>query len=149
MLFRSVDKTASIGAPASANTPASSLVPPDRAGISGVAAVRASLPFVLSAPGSLSGMALGDVRQVDLNGKPAALLRYGDGLAGVVVLEAQVQKSAQPLPAGLPKVSVGGSSATELPTALGTLLNFQRAGLSYTVAGFVSASTVEAAARGL
>jgi hypothetical protein len=40
-------------------------------------------------------------------------------------------------------------SASELPTALGTVLEFTRAGVDYVVAGFVGPSAVEAVARGL
>ena len=42
-----------------------------------------------------------------------------------------------------------GVSASELRTALGTVLTFERAGVRYVVAGAVEPSAVEAIAKGL
>ena len=50
---------------------------------------------------------------------------------------------------GLPKVSINGTSATELPTALGTLLSFERSGVRYFLIGSVTPAAIEAAAKGL
>jgi outer membrane lipoprotein-sorting protein len=49
----------------------------------------------------------------------------------------------------LPKVKVGGVSADELRTELGTILTFVRSGVRYVVAGAVSPAAVEEVARGL
>ena len=49
----------------------------------------------------------------------------------------------------LPRVNVGGVSAEELVTPLGTVIRFERGGVSYVVIGSVPKSTAEAAARGL
>jgi outer membrane lipoprotein-sorting protein len=88
----------------------------------------------------------------DSTGHPK-LTHHGHGLAGVAVLEDKAagagQKPSSSLPEGLPKVKINGVSATELPTALGTLLSFERSGVRYVLGGFVAPSTVEAVARGL
>jgi outer membrane lipoprotein-sorting protein len=78
--------------------------------------------------------------------------QHGHGIAGVAVLESKQaagQKSSSTLPEGLPRVKINGVTATELPTALGTLLSFERSGVRYVLGGFVPPSTVEAVARGL
>jgi outer membrane lipoprotein-sorting protein len=74
---------------------------------------------------------------------------YGHGPTSVAVLESTAGKSASELPAGLPKVTIDGASATELSTALGTLLSFERAGVRYLLLGSVTAASVESVARGL
>jgi outer membrane lipoprotein-sorting protein len=121
----------------------------------GPAAVQASIPFTLDAPATLDGMALSQVRSIDFDGHPAALITYGQGLGGIAVVESQA-KSGDSQSAGpaaglgsLPTVSINGSTAQELPTALGTLLTFQRAGVDYTIVGSVTPAAAEAAARGL
>ena len=50
---------------------------------------------------------------------------------------------------GLPKVTINGTSASELRTELGTLLTFERSGVRYLLAGCVTPATIEAVARGL
>jgi hypothetical protein len=49
----------------------------------------------------------------------------------------------------LPTVSINGIQGEELQTPLGTLINFQRGGVGYTVIGSVSSATAQAAAQGL
>jgi hypothetical protein len=49
----------------------------------------------------------------------------------------------------LPTLSVGGSTAQELDTALGTLIRFARGGVQYTVLGSVTPRVARAVARGL
>lgn len=124
--------------------------------VTGQSAVQAALPFSLDAPATLAGMARDSVELVDVNRMPAALITYGQGLGGLAVLENQVpadQKQHEPDPQSLlgelPKVSIGASTGTELPTALGTLLSFDRSGVRYTVAGSVTSSVAQAAGRGL
>jgi outer membrane lipoprotein-sorting protein len=79
--------------------------------------------------------------------------KHGHGIGAVVVLEDKTagasHTQSSSLPEGLPKVKINGQSATELPTALGTLLTFERAGVRYVVGGFVAPSAVEEVARGL
>ena len=48
-----------------------------------------------------------------------------------------------------PTVDVNGATAKVIDTPLGSLVTFQRGGVSYTVLGSVHASVAEAAARGL
>jgi outer membrane lipoprotein-sorting protein len=86
-------------------------------------------------------------------GSHPTVTHHGSGIAGVVVVEDKPsgagQKSASTLPEGLPKVKINGVTATELPTALGTILSFERSGVRYVLGGFVPPSTIEAVARGL
>jgi hypothetical protein len=123
----------------------------------GLAAVSAAVPFALDAPPTLAGMARGEAQSVELNGHSAALIPYGQGLAGIAVIESQAKTgagqspsggSSQSPPAGL-QVRLPGATATELPTALGTLLRFDRAGVTYLLVGSVTPATIEAAAKGL
>jgi hypothetical protein len=78
---------------------------------------------------------------------------HGKGLAAIAVLENPVKagekESADSQLEGLQKVSINGTSASELPTALGTLLSFERAGVRYLLVGSVTPSAIEAFARGL
>ena len=86
------------------------------------------------------------------SGTHPTVTQHGHGIAGVVVAEGKTvsgRTSASTLPEGLPQVAINGVKATELPTALGTLLSFERSGVRYVLGGFVPPSTVEAVARGL
>ena len=49
----------------------------------------------------------------------------------------------------LPTVQLPGATATEIATPLGTLIQFDRGGIDYTIVGSVTKATAEAAARGL
>jgi outer membrane lipoprotein-sorting protein len=82
--------------------------------------------------------------------RPKATTR-GHGITGVTVVEGKTKRGEKPLnlPEGLPKVHVGSTTATELPTALGTLLSFERSGVRYLLAGAVNPAAIEAVARGL
>jgi hypothetical protein len=92
------------------------------------------------------------VRLVTVDGQQGAVVGYGKGLGGILVLEhpkgAATAGEKDPL-AALPAVSIGGATGHELATALGTVLTFDRAGVSYTVLGSVPPAAAEAAARGL
>ena len=50
---------------------------------------------------------------------------------------------------GCRKVTIDGTTASELRTELGTLLSFERGGVRYLLAGSVSPSAIETVARGL
>ncbi len=121
----------------------------------GLAAVQAAVPFTLDAPATLAGMTRGEVRGVQMNGRAAALIAYGEGLGGIAVLEGAAKSGATGTEeAGgtlgeLPKVALPGANATELPTPLGTLLSFKRAGVEYLLAGSVTPTTLQDAAKGL
>jgi hypothetical protein len=121
----------------------------------GLAAVQAAVPFTLDAPATLAGMERDEVRGAQLNGDAAALVTYGKGLGGIAVLESKAKAAgseeagAPSLLGALPKVALPGASATELPTPLGTLMGFERGGVAYILAGSVTPTTLQEAAKGL
>jgi hypothetical protein len=123
----------------------------------GLASVAAALPFRVSAPPTAGGMSRTGVRGVRMGSDGAAAIVYGHGLGAVLVIEHRSRPAA---PArrrdhgrralSLRHVALGGGiSAEELPTALGTLVRFERGGVGYTVVGSVPPATAEAVARGL
>jgi outer membrane lipoprotein-sorting protein len=77
----------------------------------------------------------------------------GNGVTTVAVLEAKTKEGSKQASAtgeeGLQKVKIGGIEASELPTALGTLLSFERSGVRYLLVGAVSPSAVETVVKGL
>jgi outer membrane lipoprotein-sorting protein len=84
-------------------------------------------------------------------GSRAKLTTRGHGIGSIAVVEAPVKDHATQ-PGGLedlPKVDVNGVKASELRTALGTILTFERAGVRYVLAGSVPPAAVESIARGL
>jgi outer membrane lipoprotein-sorting protein len=128
--------------------------------ITGVTAVAQHLSFPLDAPASLGGLSRSSVKLLDMSGHPGALVIYGQGLGSVAVVEQAVsRKAAAPQSSStgggertglsLPTVNLNGTSAQELDTALGTVVRFTRGGVSYIVAGSVSKTVADAAARGL
>jgi outer membrane lipoprotein-sorting protein len=121
--------------------------------VTGVAAVSKQLNFPLAAPQQLAGLPRKGVRLVSIQGADGALITYGRGLGAIVVFERKADgSSAQAVPTGrfeLPSVNIDGATGKELPTALGTLVTFDRAGVSYTVLGSVPPVAAENAARGL
>jgi len=111
------------------------------------------LPFKLSAPARLAGLARQGVKRFG----DGAVVSYGQDLGGLVVIENKAGGgSGQVGPRGqadlglsLPSVSINGVTGQELPTALGTMVRFTRGGVEYTVLGAQPASAVIAAARAL
>lgn len=73
----------------------------------------------------------------------------GHGITSIAVLRTKAGKGGAIAGSGLPKVNINGTSATELKTALGTILTFERAGVRYVLAGSVEPAAVEAVAKGL
>jgi len=77
---------------------------------------------------------------------------HGHGLSSIAVLEEKTStgtgKEENPV-AGLPQVSINGANASELRTALGTILSFERGGVRYVLAGSVAPGAIEELARGL
>ena len=131
--------------------------------VEGVDAVAKAVPFKLSAPATLADMTRNQVRLLHSSKDGAALVTYGQGLAGIAVLE-QGRDSSKPADQSapsqdsggdhhgglsLPTVSIDGVNAQELATPLGTVVRFERGGVAYTVIGSVSPAAAEAAARGL
>ncbi len=127
------------------------------AGTTGPAAVQSKLPFTIQAPSTLAGMDRHEVRLIEVNGHDSALISYGEGLGGIVVIESQRkhggegggQEGGGSPSINLPRVSINGAKATELPTALGTILSFESGGIDHILAGSVTPSVLQAAARGL
>jgi outer membrane lipoprotein-sorting protein len=127
--------------------------------VHGLAAVDAAVPFKLSAPAKLAGLPRQGAQLLDWGGHPAALVTYGQNLGGIAVIERQpdpknAKQSQAPKGRGdgegrLPTLSINGATGTELATALGTVVQFDRGGVSYVVIGSVPPQAAEAAARGL
>ncbi len=127
----------------------------------GAAAVAKHLPFSLVAPQRLVGLPRQSVTLLDWAGKPAALVTYGQGLGGIAVIEQTPSANGSASSAAgkgsggdrqglsLPTVSIHGSTAQELDTALGTFIHFTRGGVAYTVVGSVPPAAADLAARAL
>jgi len=122
--------------------------------VSGASSVQKELAFPLADPATLDGLPQQEVRLVSVNSSKAALVMYGKGLGGIAVLEQRAKQSGgksagNGLAVSLPSVSIDGTTGHELATALGTVLTFDRAPVSYTVIGSIPPAAAEAAARGL
>jgi outer membrane lipoprotein-sorting protein len=116
--------------------------------VTGAGAVAKQLAFPLAAPKRLAGLPLQEVRLVQSQDGKGALSVYGQGLGAILVL--QGKGADNPLSSlKLPRIALGRSTGSELATALGTVLTFQRGGVSYVVAGSVPPLAAENAARGL
>ena len=119
--------------------------------VSGLDAVRDAAGFPIVAPDTLADLPRRDVRLVGGEDSKAALVVYGEGLGAIVVVERHA--GAQPAGGGalasLPAVSLGGITAHELSTQLGTILTWRDGDVDYVVAGSVPQSAAEAAARQL
>jgi outer membrane lipoprotein-sorting protein len=117
--------------------------------VTGLAAVTKAAPFTVVAPDKLVGLPLQDVRLV---GGKTVISIYGQGLGAIVLVQhAQDKagaKSASPLDQ-LPVVTLDGVTAHELATQLGTVLTWDRNGVSYVLAGSLPSAAAEAAARSL
>jgi outer membrane lipoprotein-sorting protein len=122
--------------------------------VAGVKAVQRRLSFRLAAPAKLAGLPRQAVRLTRSGGQAGALATYGRGLGAVVVFEHKADGAAQPQTGGthqlqLPTININGATGTEIATALGTVLTFQRGHVAYVVAGSVPPAAAESAARGL
>ncbi len=122
-------------------------------GVTGLAAVQAAVDFPVSAPDKLVGLPRQDVRLVGDAESQTVVVTYGQGLGGIVVAERKAFSGNGVSPTGslgnLPTVSLDGVTAHELATQLGTILTWQRAGVSTTLAGSIPSAAAEAAAREL
>jgi outer membrane lipoprotein-sorting protein len=117
--------------------------------VTGLAAVQAALPFQVTAPDTLGGLARTDVRLIGSGDHEGALIVYGDGLGAVAVTEhAADTQGAGPLSA-LPAVTVGSATGHELATPLGTVIEWSNGGVSYLLAGSITSTTAEADAAAL
>jgi outer membrane lipoprotein-sorting protein len=126
---------------------------PGHADVSGVDAVRKQLDFTLAAPDKIAGLPRQDAHLIDLDGHKGALVTYGKGLGAIAVFQTKAADGAKAKSGGLtdalPPINIDGTTGSELATALGTIVIFQRDGVSYVVAGSVPPVAAENAARGL
>jgi outer membrane lipoprotein-sorting protein len=127
----------------------------DSAPVTGLAQVQNAVSFQIAAPDSIAGLSRTEVRLIQSGEAPAALVTYGEGLGGIAVIEHPADSKASSSTSGdqgqlsLPKVSINGTQGDQLTTPLGTLIEFQRGGVGYTVIGSVVPATAQAAAQGL
>ena len=127
----------------------------DQAPVTGLQQVQQAVAFPIAAPDSLAGLSRSEVRLIHSGDHPAALVTYGQGLGGIAVIEHPADADSDSSSSGdngqvsLPTVSVDGAQGHELDTPLGTLIDFQRSGIGYTVIGSVVPATALAAAQGL
>jgi hypothetical protein len=115
--------------------------------VTGLDAVQAAAGFPVVAPDSLVGLPRKDVRLV--GGKTAVVL-YGQGLGGILLVERKADTASSAgssALSSLPTVSLDGLTAHELSTPLGTVLEWQSEGTSYVLAGSLPAAAAESAAR--
>ncbi|MDX6425282.1 MAG: hypothetical protein QOD52_687 [Gaiellaceae bacterium] len=116
--------------------------------VTGLDAVTQAAPFTVVAPDTLVGLPRQDVRLV---GGKNVIAVYGQGLGAIVLVERAPDtgaKQASPLDA-LPQVTIDGVTGHELATQLGTVLTWDRTGVSYVLAGSLPSAAAEAAARSL
>jgi outer membrane lipoprotein-sorting protein len=121
--------------------------------VTGLAAVQAAAPFTVVAPDTLVGLPRQDVRLVGPADSKSVLVTYGQGLGAIVVVERAQETGTGRKPGGLldalPAISLDGVTAHELATQLGTVLAWDRGGVSFILAGSVPSAAAEAAARAL
>jgi len=107
------------------------------------------------APSSVSGSAAAHAKAKSAKkagGAKPTVTSQGHGLSSIAVIESKTKpgsKGSSSALEGLPKVNINGASASELRTALGTILTFERSGVRYVLAGSVTPASIEALARGL
>jgi hypothetical protein len=114
----------------------------------GAAAVSKAVGFAVAAPQKLAGLPQGEVRSVHVGSGPAALVTYGHGLGTVFVLEQRANGGKGAL-AALPSASIDGIKGRELDTTLGSLIQWRRGGVTYTIVGSQTAARIMTAAQSL
>jgi len=119
--------------------------------VTGLTAVQAAADFPVVAPDTLVGLPRKDVRLVGGNDSRTALVSYGQGLGGILVVERKADSGTKNGGAlsSLPTVSLDGVTAHELATQLGTAIEWHAGGTSYVLAGSLPPAAAEAAARQL
>src|SRR5262249_11112406 len=120
--------------------------------VTGLGPVQAAVDFPVVAPDRLGGLPRKDVRVVGGSDSRGALAAYGQGLGAVVVVERKAtaggSKQGRPLKS-LPTVSLDGLTGHELATQLGTVIEWERKGVSFVLAGSLPPAAAESAARAL
>ena len=124
--------------------------------IEGPEAVQSKVDFKLAAPESVAGLPRQGVRLLQHGNQSGAVVVYGKGLGAIAVIEQKAGQGRDKQGGGdrdeqlrLPQVNIDGATGDELATALGTVITFERDGVSYTVAGSVPPQAAEQAAREL
>jgi hypothetical protein len=122
--------------------------------VTGLDAVQKAVSFHIAAPDSLVGLPRQTVQLVggSESKSKGVLVVYGQGLGAVVVFEHAVDASGNGngmQTGALPPVSIDGVTGHELATQLGTVILFDRTGVSYVLAGSMPPAAAEAAARAL
>jgi hypothetical protein len=113
--------------------------------VTGLDAVRAAAGFDVVAPDTIAGLPRTDARLV---GGRLVVLVYGQGPGAVVVTERKLDAApGSSLFDLLPRISLDGATGHELTTQLGSVIEWQRAGVGFLLAGSVPPATAEAAAR--
>jgi hypothetical protein len=116
--------------------------------VTGLAAVQAAVPFTVIAPESLVGLPRQSVQLLGGNDQ-GALVLYGHGLGAIAVIERAASNGGNDQTSSLPTVTIDGTSGHELATQLGTVLFFDRGGVSFVLAGSMPPAAAETAARSL
>jgi outer membrane lipoprotein-sorting protein len=114
----------------------------------GAAAASRAVGFTVAAPKTLAGFPQHQVRAISIGSHRAALATYGRGLGTIFLLEQRTSGSKSAL-SSLPSVSVAGIRAHELDTTLGSVIQWSRGGVTYTIAGSQSAERLMSAAQSL
>jgi outer membrane lipoprotein-sorting protein len=117
--------------------------------VHGLANVQKRVPFTISAPATLAGLPRREVSLIREGGENGALVTYGKGLGQILVFQHKAAAQTGKSDLRLPSVNIDGATGTELATALGTIVTFDRGGVGYVVAGSVPPLAAENAARGL
>ena len=120
--------------------------------MTGLDAVQKQLSFTLAAPDTLVGLPRQTVQLIGGTDKQGALVVYGEGLGAIVVVERPADTANANngnAMSGLPPISINGVTGHELATQLGTVVLFQRDGVSYVLAGSMPSAAAEVAARAL
>jgi len=117
--------------------------------VQGLASVQKQVPFTIGAPAKLAGLPRRDVSLIRSGNENGALVTYGKGLGQILVFQHKAAAENGKSDLRLPTVNIDGATGTELATSLGTIVTFDRGGVSYIVAGSVPPLAAENAARGL
>ena len=129
--------------------------------ITGLRAAKAAAPFTVSAPAQLAGRKRSGVMLVGRGAKKSVVVRYGEGLGGITVMESVAtkadttaaatasSKAAERDSIQIPTAKIGSAQGMALGTALGSVVSFTRDGVRYVVIGSVTQQDALAAARGL
>jgi outer membrane lipoprotein-sorting protein len=117
--------------------------------VRGVKRVQRRIDFPLAAPAELAGLPRTYVGLVRTGDSLGAITSYGEGMGAILVLQQEAGAGGGLGELELPQVNIDGATGTELATALGTVVTFERDGVSYTVVGSVPPVAAENAARGL